>query len=365
MSITTFCEQVEITPGIYTYFPYGYVFQTLSEYGPSNNSLIGIWNIGSSNPASTTDFQKAQLSVSYQYKTPAKLDNDFLINSKLEQSNKAIPQAVSLLFPYKSLRFGFSFSSVYSILFSYDPCIHLKNRKEETSVYDGSIILAYDIPIPFQTEDHLSIGCQVSTKSIFYNCTPILTISDKDWSKTAVFWTAGIRYKFQNSYGMENLIGVFYEKGGYISKLLSTDKLELDEVWIYKDYGNALIPNKLHVGISSEIVKQLFIDCNASVLKHNKLIIEGQTFYKDLKDQWEYSASLIYRNTPKFVASIGSFYSENLNTFDGMSVIAYLTSGIKINIQKYDILVSVADSHLFSDKYQQNTIIKFGMGYYL
>jgi hypothetical protein len=88
---------------------------------------------------------------------------------------------------------------------------------------------------------------------------------------------------------------------------------------------------------------------------------------QNTKDQLELSTSAVYSFNPSTNVSLGLFYTykefiEDYFNISGELYAVYFTAGVTFQINFLEVDLAVADSHLFSGDYWEQTIGKIGLG---
>jgi hypothetical protein len=121
-------------------------------------------------------------------------------------------------------------------------------------------------------------------------------------------------------------------------------------------------PDEWSVGILSKLSNQIKIAGGLNFLVWNNPNVDG------IKNQIEPYGSIIYQFTEKAAFSTGVFHT-NYRSRDWSGFWAdrfnalYVTAGFLYSLKFVDVVLALADSHLFSGEWRKQTIFKIGLGY--
>lgn len=355
--------------------PQGYSISTLNGFGTSrliNNSS----NLNSLNPAALDNFKKTSLGLSYSYES--KIENGWLGGMGGERVKNYFPNSAGLIYPFKSLRFGFSFNQLYnwqldigkvSVTTNPDGLVKYYEPKYRVKVYTYSFLASFTFTNIFG-EDNFSFGARFSRNRLYY------------YQSIMYVGAEGIIY--QNNYSFGIIYKHFCNNTESIQAGITYDSpVEFTGIMNYKEnkYPD-LITNRpiefyrMETWIRSRVPGKLSLDYNLDVITKLKIlggfnyVFWNSSYQLNYKDQIEINGSILYPYNSTVSTSLG-FYStsvqfkEDLMNVNSKLNAFYLTGGIVVDYNMLSFDMSIADSHLFSGKGRKQTIGKFALAYQL
>jgi hypothetical protein len=331
----------------------------------STNSLIT--EIGSSNPASLHDFSNKSAGLSYHY--DSKIDEAWIAEFGRSRIFNFIPQSIGMVIPKNNFRFGIAINQAYNNEIDYgklegtmiwnndrgyiDTGVLEPKRREV--VFKNSFIASYGLNNLVKENDKLIFGLQLNYNYLKFEQN--FSNIDKLSKNVDTFnFAPGLIYEFDNTYQLNSQIGMYYE-----SKIIFNKK--------YNNYGSPYrlfgeIPDIIHLGFSIKS-KSITYAGNISYLFWENL----DKNYMNVKNQIDLSASVRYMLDENLEISFGFYstdrkYEENYGQYDFSNLNAtFLIISANYKIDKISFDFTIADSHLISDEWRQQTILKLGTGY--
>jgi hypothetical protein len=351
-------------------YPQGLVIDGLSGFGYniSTNSTISTFN--NSNPANIYDFEKINIGLSYQYDT--KIEKTFPASPGYSRAYPYLPQSFGVVFQISHFKFGLGINQIYNSEKDYGEVTGVivwpdENGYKEVTLYpeERQIVFKNSLSLAFDFENlkknmpgNLVFGIQYNYNFLNY----ILELNNSDISDTdigifASNFSIGIRYNFHQNEKPVVELGIYYET-----------ETEFDKVENIRDESTRYIghiPAKLHLGFLFNCNPSLYISGNYSVLFWENIDRE----YSNKLNNSELSGTIGYQFNNNFNLSIGIFsnnyrfedtdLSMNLNNMYA----DYFFCGFTYTISSFFSELVIADSHLLSDEWRKQTILKLGLGY--
>ncbi len=348
--------------------PQGFGIKLLNSAG--NSSIINdVSNLGLMNPAAISNFDNYTIGISYQLNSD--VENGWINDSKVIRKNDLIPQSAGAAIKWKQLTFGIGFGQSYNanvdfIWNSFNPgeqyITEFKGR-----VYSYSSAIAYSFN-ELLKDSKLDIGFNYSFHKVDFSNSDLYSATNlKDEAGNFSF---GIQYSNKSQTGKETNIGFSYT--------LDTD-FESEYT-----YSNATIIvrdnkslNKISAAnlITGNIPDQFSLDFSRDLSDQFKLNgslmgVFWQRTNNNLKDQLEFSASMIYKVNEIFSPAFGFYYidknyKEDIFNLNEKFTAVYLTGGLKLVTKIFYADLAIADSHLFSGDFRKQTIGKLAIGVHL
>ncbi len=349
------------------FFVQGIVLDGYNVYGILNTTLSTISNMSDVNPASLVDHQSPAIGFSMQF--DSKIDREVipLVDAGQQRANPWLPQSFNFVYPKGDFRFGMGFHQKYNQYFDFDLIITTPNDPTggeaikatfETNLYTGSGVASYSFPSPFHKSHQATLGFQLNLnylrdfetlRELYAKATDI-----------ALGWTLGLRYDFNDRFKAN----IAFDKENTFSGTPKTNRslvtLE-DSSFVQIPVEQRFIanyPDKLKLGLLVKITDQIWLTNNFAITFWNDI-------NENIKNQPEFSGNFIFNITSTFTTSIGIYYTNNQTISDFFRVesdLLFLNGGLKIDIKKLTLEMSIADSHLGSSENREQTIVKFGTG---
>jgi hypothetical protein len=366
-------------PAVVSFLPQGYGIKLLNSSGTSS-IFNDVSNIGFMNPASISDFKNYSLGFSYQFNTS--IDEAWIADFGTSRVYNFYPQSAGGILKWNDFTFGLGFGQKYNGTLDIDPVEittiedpdgtgEFFEVKQETMIHSYSITAAYSFKELLQTSDDITLGFRYSLNYLNrYDEIWDLTGSATDYSSNI---TAGLDYKINFDDQRQLIIGASYEsKTDFDAKY----EVENPSIIIYdpEDTNHVLIPAEqsdsylLH-NLPDELRIDLAFDAASDIkLLANLTLVFWETQTNSLKDQIEFSASVVYKINEIFTPSLGFYitdceYTDNFYSRLNAGLDAlFITAGLKFNYNNFSADLAIADSHLFSGDYRKQTIAKLSLG---
>jgi hypothetical protein len=362
-----------------TFISQGFSLQSLNPFGTSNIKNE-VSNIGAVNPASINQFKSTSIGISYLFQT--KQNEAYIAGIGYSRISSFIPQSFGIIFPLDELNFGLGMKQSYNgeldlgnipVTTSDQPdgTGQFYHPLYKTNVNSYSLTASYSFSKMKEKDNELAAGFRLDYNRIRQE-EKLLDLSSKveDYSFS---WGSGLTYNLIISNNQNITFGLAYES-----------KIEFRKIYSFNSSGNVfsssarrsdstyfiVVPADLI--LAADIPGELMFDFSfEDSSKFNLLAgfnyIFWNSFAENIKNQFEFSGSIIYYVNNLFAASGGflfstgrqlkqDFFGTNGNTF-------FLTAGLKINLDNFDIDFSIADSHLLSGKLYSQTIGKISAGF--
>lgn len=337
--------------------PQGALYNALTGDGYSNQFNSSIYNLTESNPASNCNFSDLSFGLSYQFSS--KIDHawDRVYNRTMEKDKLILPQSVAITAPFRELHFGIGFAQRYnakSIIGPFETKYFTPENptgidtsvflKKETLINVYSLITAYSFRNLINDTDRMDVGMNISYA--YVNQAEQVWSNQVNYNFSGYLWTLGVIYA-----NTHFNFGAYFEKGDKFRKALTSNT-----------YIVAKFQDKLHVGFQIQDIYRLKIYGNVT-----------RIFWHDtsINDHFEYSAGIVFKPANYVYTSFGFFtndqkYEKSLTNplnYDRSYDALFLTGGMKIFINQIQFDLIVANSHLFSSKFREQTLIKLAIGY--
>ncbi|MFQ6614744.1 MAG: hypothetical protein ACE5D1_07870, partial [Fidelibacterota bacterium] len=349
------------------FLPQGFVLESLGGYGYTNVARVSIFNISSGNPASLIDFRKPALGVAYQ--SDSGIKDAWLAGTGHKRIKNDWPQSYGLTLPVGNFRIGYGFRQRYNTELDFgkmeittvtdtDGTGKFFTPIQKTSVISHSLLASYSIPVKNVS---FSLGVRLSGNKLDYYQKILTTKVKHNDNKES--WSAGLRIDKPNEYNW----GLFFENGLRFKKLTTVDIMadsgsgSIGYV-SHQFYVTGDLPDRLHAGGIYWARPTIQLTGNVTYIYWNR-INEG------FENQLEYSGSVVHRLTDFMAYSVGFYYTNRryrwehaLAGSEDNLMAAYLTGGLVLRVNVWELELAVADSHLFSGDWRKQTIGKVGLG---
>ena len=355
--------------------PQGYGIKLLNSSGASsiNNDVS---NITFMNPASISKIDDYSLGVSYQLSS--QINGAYIADIRTNRIYNFFPQSFGGVIKYEDFTFGLGFGQKYNGTLEYDPIpVTTFNNLEGTGEYfdlkNESIIQRYSFSIAFsltkflQTSNNLYMGFQYSLNRL-HHYEELWNIKDSTTAYACNF-ILGLEYDLALDAERKLSLGISYETMTKFKQYIEYNGS--NTITYDPDSGNISIdlPSyDLVYDLPSELRFDLAIDGTENLkLLANLTGIFWKNETNNLKDQFEYSLSSVYRINKIFSPSLGFYYTDYNFEQDDLEINGkfkgfYITAGCKINFEPFYLDLVLADSHLLSGDYRKQTIGKFAFG---
>lgn len=361
-------SQTEIQENHVLYLSQGFVLTNLNSLGISNikNSVS---NIGTINPSAMIYFDKIGIGGSYHFET--NIEEAYLARIGHKRISKELPQSIGIIFPYQNFRLGIAFNQKYNSSAEFDRVpITTSEFPDGTGEYYKPImetkVLSYSVSASYQFENFvienssLTFGARLTRNSLDYR-EELLSYSF-DVKSENYNWAFGVLFNH-----------VFDIKKSFAAGILYESNIKMKETIVHSDQNLNVNPNfsfsQFSLIYSANLPAKVSLDLSANVINNISLFSTvNYLFWSDaisnLKNQIEFSCTGLYSFDENLSASFGFFttdrnYEENILELNEKLRAVYLLAGINYNIALFNLGLSIADSHLFSDEWRKQTIAKF------
>jgi len=358
--------------------PQGIRWQALNSNGYSHNFPTSLSQISGSNPAALNNFDTLAFGISYQYDT--RIDTAFLSDIAYEHSYPLLPQSIAFVYPIDDVfTLGFSAAQKFNSIMDFGEIAETTpeqplgtgetfSPRYQTNIYSISAILAFDMS---ETLSGLSTAFRFNYDNFWFSNKILNTNAEATGS--AASFALGLSYKTETEMGQVELAG-FFEYGIDISTFSQYSGSDLQRTVQSDTTGTrgeqfyalsppkfeviALLPNRWHLGanLNNEfgrfLIDLAYIDWASTGAFKNNL---------------EFSFSYGRQMSENFYLSFGLFNtnrkyeSESLTSWNNFDA-TFFTFGVQTTFNGLDIDLSIADSHLSSDKWRKQTITKIAVG---
>ncbi len=356
----------ENPPHLTLVFPQGIVLDNASVYGISSAAVSTVDMLPGSNPATLVNFSQYSFGVSFQYQTALEKPILFL-DGELRRFYPLIPQSAALVFPRERLTFALGFNQKYSTKsnlneigggtglpgseFSFKPVF-------DAYVYSASGMLAYTVQNFFRQSHELSFGVQLNVD--FLRDFQKMDIVEARSIDQAITWKAGLLYKINQGFQ----IGAYYERGSHFEGTVQSNQEQV----LAGGQDSSFIGIPLDVQFVGDLPDKVVVGVMANTGSLFSVTLNGASVFwsgvsDGLKDQIEFSGSVMAKIFPHLITSVG-FYTTDRRFKDVSGSIynaVYLTGGVSFHLSNIGFSFLVADSHLFSDETRKVTMIKTGL----
>lgn len=355
----------------------GFVLESLSGYGVSSSTRLPIFNISTGNPASMSSFKTFEIGFSNQF--DSKVESFPIDDASFERINNLVPQSAGLIYPFQDFRIGAGFSQKYSaeILFN-EIEITTVNDPQGTgetfsptfknAIHTASALASYQIPNLLSPTDQLSVGFQFNLN--FLDADESIARTTAKLNANHANWKFGFSY----SGGIERTetfrLGLHFETGVKISGNVEFEGPGL----LTSDPDSSMLGNNERITANlesypryAEIPPQLVFGFLVSLSSKFLLLGDlGYSWWSNLGEPYQnkldFSNSLLFKASQNIGFSIGLAF---LQGFVGDSDAVYLSAGMIGRLNKFELHLALANSHLSSAEYSRQTVGKLGFGFRL
>lgn len=363
------------------YLPHGHSLTRLSGGGNLVASQSSSTTITSVNPAAISEIRGLTAGVTFQMNSS--ISQAWIADIGYERNKQYYPQSFNLAYGWNTFTLGLGSDQIYNGTVDYGEVtmtvvddneigytdVGKTYPKRKEIVFKNSAVFSYNFKDLLNLPSDLSFGIQYNYNILRSSFEEKREIYFSDWEDYLEEWewkkelsasnfAIGIKYSIETKVLKFLDVGIFYE-----SQLDFEGNMKINSFNIIF-YG--YIPAKLHAGSQIGLYNGLTISTNFSYY-----------FWELIKDtnelnQKEIISNLSYLINQNITATIGALitdrqYDVNDDVFNmnNSFLVAYLTMGVIYKYQNYELDLSFADSHLFSDTKRKQTIFKLGIGYCL
>lgn len=359
--------------------PQGYGIPLLNAEGSSaidNN----VSNISFVNPATISEYSNYSLALSYQAQTS--ISEAWAADIGTSRVYNVYPQSVGGVFHYKKFSFGVGFGQKFNGVMDVGRLVVTTTQNPdgtgefielemERQLHNFSIITAYDFENIFSKNSALSLGLKYNLNN-FVSYERIGPVS----AETSIFGSnlefgAVYNYNFDTNKNIQ--IGISYNT-----------LADLQGESIYNSNNELNIPDTINrppnfypvelsaFNVRVKIPANLRFDVKLNTSSKLKFLGSVNSIFwsnvsENIKNQFEFSASTVYFFSTSVTGSAGLFttgrsYKEDYYKLSEELNAVYITAGLGIDIGLFNIDIAIADSHLFSGDYWEQTIGKITLG---
>jgi len=357
--------------------PQGYSIGLLNSKGTSaiHNDVS---NIGLMNPASLYLQKNYSVAFSYQFQTD--IDEAYLFDIGTKRVQNYLPQSLGGVVHYENFSFGIAFDQKYNGSLEFGPIqVTTVSNPDGTGIYYTpefeNTLQNYTISAAYLTEGILGNRSNLSfgTKYILNRLYSYESISTVSANATVLGSNLELGAYYEIIINEEQRFGI---GTSYTFSTEISDQIE------YKD-SRTTIPGTVpgdsvyqistpEYELSLAIPSELGFDLYFKPISQLKLLGRINTIFwngasENIRNQIEFSTSAAYSFNPSLEASLGVYYTSKeyiddfFNINDDLYAI-YLTTGVSFQLNIFNIDLAIADSHLFSGEFWQQTIAKIGLG---
>lgn len=355
--------------------PQGNTMNLLNGYG-SSALFNDVANISSINPAALDRYTNISLGFSYQ--TESKLNKSWIGDIGSERINKIIPQSFGFVYSLDDLKLGLSMYQKYNRAFvigsikktteeSPDGTGELYTPEFKSTINNYSLSMAYTFNELFPEAD-LSVGFRMGLNYLHYY--EKIMVLELDESLSSTDYSIGVVYtaKKDNNYLR---FGLFYESELHYNKLTNYKVTNPPVVVIPGSVNNHIFIN--NVKIVANLPSTLRFDFDISTIENIKLLgsisnVFWSKIESNVQNQIEFSGSAVYFVSDTFSPSLGFFYTDRKQDEDYSEInknmnVFFITAGMVLKYDNFNINLTLADSHLFSGEWRKQTIFKSNFSY--
>lgn len=379
--VTIYAQSRNGTVSQTSLIPQGFGLNLLNSSGTSS-IFNDVSNLTFMNPASISQFENYSFGFSYQFNTY--IEDGYHTGIGTNRIYNFIPQSFGGVLKLYDFTFGLGFGQMYNLSLDYGPIPITTEQNpygtgdyftpiSETAIQDFVLTAAYSFENMFY-DDRLNFGLKLSIGR-FYDFTKLVRTEFNTEDYRPAF-SVGIHYEISlDEYRWVNL-GIMYQ-----SKIEFEGRVESNSPPFIID-PDPIRDSLFYVVdvvsyISAYFPEQINTDLSIDVTENFKLLTSFNTvLWKSQPSMWEnqftYSTSAVYKFSESTSASLG-FYSSDMelreeNYFsreDNEFSVFFLTAGLKLSLNKFNIDIALADSHLMSGEFREQTIGKIAVGLHL
>ena len=334
------------------------------------------------NPASIYKLENLSLGFSYQFQTS--LDTAWIAGIGTSRVQNYVPQSFGGIFHYENFSFGIGFSQQYNGSLDFDP-IPITTTTEpdgtgeyyypefENTIQSYTLSAAYQFEDAFADNNNFSVGL-IYLLNNFHSRESIGMVTASAFALGSNF-ELGVHYDIKINDEEHLSFGTSFTTSTSIS-----DEIEYEGIStiiprsILGDSSNyQIIPlsYSLLLSVPSELSFDIYFNpiLNLEFLGRMNYIL-WEDIAANVKDQIEISSSAIYSFNPNTKASLGLHYTSKEYTEDYFNIsdelyALYFIGGFSFQLNFLKVDLAVADSHLFSGNFWEQTIGKIGFGIHL
>ncbi len=369
---------VSENPEEYNIAPYQqqYVLHELDAFGYTPSTFSSATHIVNANPALSADITRPVVGVSFEFDSKIKDITDYSLSH--DRRFTCLPQSFVFLLPIKSVTAGLGFSQKLNSAIKWPQYMirtlsNSKWKREYITDSNSTSILHYSALLATKlTSIHnikINFGVQLDVDHLLdYTET---CKSERRTRDIGISWKAGLNLDYSSII----CLGLYYNKGSYLKnhpKYKSTrfvlvsegeDHLdtEFDRVEDDSEPPTFFVktPNKLHIGVSLFPIKQVRFGMELSH-KYWSNIDKNYENTLDCSFAMNYFFKDIFTLTTGYLFD-NSFYPKENEYLNEQTRAEYLLLGGEVHFSTWALGVIVADSHLSSGEWREQTITKISI----
>jgi hypothetical protein len=241
----------------------------------------------------------------------------------------------------------------------------------ETTVQKYSFLFSYSFEKLFAANSNLTMGFKLNLNRLNQNESfyPFYDFSESVYKES---WAIGTTYNINFSENKSIRFGLAFESEILFNKAIDINIESPDTTGII---GVNRPPNfymiSRNFNMTGKVPGKLLFDIDITLSQKLKVLGNITTIFwsgisDDLKNQLEFSGSVIYSFNNTISSSIGAYYTnrklkDDKDDFFGYQNKLYalfLTAGLNVKYGFLDVGLAVADSHLASSNLRKQTILK-------
>lgn len=355
--------------------PQGFGIPLLNSKGVSG-FLNDVSNISFMNPASMNYLMNYSVGFSYQFQTS--INTAWIADIGTSRIKNYIPQSLGGVLHYNNFSFGIGMGQKYNGSLDIGPIqITTVTNPDGTGVFYTpefentsqiyTLSAAYQFEDIFTEKSSLSFGI----KYILNDFNNYESLEQITTSASLLGSNVEIGINYNMNFNNEKFLGIGIS---YSTETEMSNNVNID------DWNNLNIPDSnriqiIHlpafmmvVKIPSELNIEIVYRLNSNLEFLGRI---NNVFWENLsnnsKDQLELSTSAVYSFNQSVDASIGVYYTSKEYIEDFFNIndelyATYITTGVSFQLNIFNIDLAIADSHLLSGDYWQQTIGKISLG---
>jgi len=374
LQVSTVEAQISQQTYSLAYLPQGFVLQNISGIGFNRIARTTISEALISNPALYTDMENIAFGFSYQFETP--IDTAWFAGMGHSRHRPELPQSISLIFPFGKVRIGIGANQLFNSQFDYGEVqgtlvwqpggswvsMNLHPKKYESIIqYSGGIAYKSNCIGEIGT---MSIGLRYEheelSNTMDYGAdstdNPSL-LEEFDVNLKASNFSFGLTYTITDHFFPLLRLALFRENQIAFNGTMQVSNIET----VLSGY----VPQRTHFGILLKPSNRIILTGNFSLVDWEKT----NAFNGKVANTNEISANIGYELNRTVTTTWGVFSTDHQRTVDtnifgpyNMKA-TYFLFGVQYLSEHVEIDISIADSHLSSDDWRKQSIIKVGVGY--
>ena len=357
--------------------PQGYGIKSLNSNGTSG-IINDVSNISALNPAAISQLVSYSFGLSYQFQTA--IDEAWIAGIGTRRINCFLPQSFGGVVKYEKFSLGLGMEQKYNGSQDLGPIPvttaeypdgtgEFITAQMERSILNFSLIGVYDFFNLISENSTFSIGAKYNLNR-FHNYENLWN-THAEGSAFGSSWEIGTVYKFEYEKDKNCLLGISYSSALEMSdKMKYSSDNELISVSDSSRLRSYYVIAELFI-IRVKTPDELRFDLGIEPTKDIMLLMSiADVFWKtsaeNIRNQIDLSSSITYSFNPTTTGSLGFYYTDygyTVNYFDinGNMYALFITTGISFNINIVKVGLSLADNHIYSGIFREQTIGKISL----